>query len=82
MAIKADRSFFCKLAVIAHMRGLDLYEVYSHELGPILWSIATAQGTLYKAKKALLLDDLEKDIPNIQAAPPDAVWMLSLTYKH
>ncbi len=34
------------------------------------WALATPNGTLFKATKALLLDDLEKDIPAVVRAPP------------
>ena len=76
LQVKADRNFFRKLVVIAKMPDLDLSEVYSHELGPVPWSIATAHGTLYKATKALLLEDLENDIPPTRSAPPQAVWIM------
>ena len=74
--VKADRSFFCKLVIIAKARDLDLYDVYSHELGPIPWAIATPHGTLYKATKSLLLDILEKNVPAVQHAPLGSVWII------
>ena len=60
------------------MRDLDLYEVYSHELGPIPWAIATPHGTLYKTSKPLLLEELEKGIPSIQAAREGSVWIIDV----
>ena len=76
VVIKADRSFFCKLVVIAQMRELDLFEVYSHELGPIPWAIATQDGTLHKATKSSLLEDLEKDVPSVGRPPPQSAMII------
>ena len=53
------------------MRNLDLNEVYSHEMGPISWSIATAHGN-----KSLLLEDLEKGVPPMRSAPSNATWIV------
>ena len=75
LVVKADRSFFCKLVVIARTRNLDLYDVYSYELGPIPWSIATPHGTLYKTTKAQLLEELEKDVPTTRA-PDGSVFII------
>lgn len=69
VVIKADRMFFCKLVVIAKMRDVDLYDVYSHELGPIPWAIATQNGTIYKVTKSLLLEELEKNVPSTRRLP-------------
>ena len=54
------------MAFIATSRELDLFEVFSHELGPIPWALATVHGTLYKFPKSKILEDLEKDIHAIQ----------------
>ncbi len=62
--------------IIAKSRDLNLHDVYAHELGPVPWSIATPYGTLYKAKKALVLDILEKDVVPMQNAPPGAVLIV------
>ena len=75
--VKADRSFFCKLVAIARSRDLDLFDVYSHELGPIPWAIATPHGTLYQSDKAKLIEELEKDIPSVPP-PANASWIIDL----
>ena len=54
------------MVFIARSQEFDLFEAFSHELGPILWALATPHGTLYKSEKSKLLEDLEKDIPAIQ----------------
>ena len=78
LIVKADRNFFCKLVVIAKTRELDLYQVYSYELGPVPWSIATQYGTLYKTDKSKLLEDLEKNVPYVQQSPQGAVWIFDV----
>ena len=56
----------------AQARDLDLRLVLSHELGPIPWSIANADGSLVKTAKATLLSVLEKDVPPPEYVPADA----------
>jgi len=73
ITVKADRTFFCKLVAIAQTRELDLYDVYSYELGPISWAIATPHGTIYKTTKSGLFQELEKDLPYICQAPMGSV---------
>ncbi len=75
LTIRADRSFFCKLVFIAQSRNLDLFEVYSHELGPIPWAIATPLGTALKPDKAKLMEILEKDTPAL-SKPQGAAWII------
>ncbi len=76
LTIRADRSFFCKLVFIAQSRNLDLFEVYSHELGPIPWAIATPLGTALKPDKAKLMEILEKDTPVLQQPRQGAAWVI------
>ncbi len=57
-------------------RNLNLHHAYPHDLGSILWSIATPYGTLYKAEKAILLDILEQNAVPMKHAPPDAVLII------
>ena len=80
MIVKADRTFFCKLFVIARSRGLDLYDVYSYELGPVSWVIATPYGTLNKSTKSDHMEVLEKDIPFHDVlhppGPGGAIWII------
>ena len=77
MTIKADRSFFCKLVFIAQTRNLNLFKVYSHELGPIPWAITTPLGTRLKPNKAKMLEILEKDIPSVPQ-PQGAAWVIDV----
>ena len=61
--IKTDRNLMARMLVAAQTRDLDLRLVLSHELGPIPWSIANADGSLVKTAKATLLSLLEKRCP-------------------
>ena len=50
--------------------------MYSHELGPIPWAIATQHGTLYKATKSILLEELEKAVPSVVRPPPHSAIII------
>ena len=45
--IKADRRLFAQMIVIAESRDLQMREVLFHPLGPLPWSLATADGTIH-----------------------------------
>ncbi|CAB4016690.1 Hypothetical predicted protein [Paramuricea clavata] len=60
--MKADRDIFARLLVICGKREVSLRDVLTYCLGPIPWSLATADGCLAKTNKAKLLDAIE--IPN------------------
>jgi hypothetical protein len=75
MRIRGDRTFFCKLVFIAKTCDLDLYEVYSHELGPIPWALSTPLATPLKPDKSKLLEDLEKDVPAVLCRH-GATWII------
>ena len=69
VAIKADRAFFHKLVTIAKVRDLDLHDVYSYELGPIPWPLATAHGTLCKTDRLVLIKELGMAIIQVLKEP-------------
>ena len=54
MILKADKNLFGMMTVISQNRNLDMKEVLSHPLDPILWSLATSDGTLRKTNKGSL----------------------------
>ena len=60
IAIKADRSLFARLIVMAQNRSFNMRDVLSYSLGPLPWSIALADGSLVKTNKAKLLQFFEK----------------------
>ena len=62
LTLKADRDLFARLLVICGKRDVSLREVITYSLGPLPWSLATADGGYVKAVKSKLLDSVEKDV--------------------
>ena len=75
LTLKADRDIFARLLVICSKRNVSLKEVLTYSLGPIPWSLATADGGFVKSVKSKLLDTIEKDVENpmVDALPVDCV---------
>ena len=46
VVLKADRELFDRLIVTAQTREIDLHEVFAYPLGPVPWSLASADGSL------------------------------------
>ena len=65
VVVKADRDLFSRMIVVAQSCVLNLREVLSYELGPLLWSLATVDGCLVKTQKSKLLQLLEKTFPQV-----------------
>ena len=42
--LKADKNLFSIMTIVAQSQQLDMKEVFSHPLGPIPWSLSTADG--------------------------------------
>ena len=68
-AIVADRSLFGRLLVMAQSRSFDLKELFQHELGPVPWALANADGSLVKTPKSKLLLALEKKVDPLESVP-------------
>ena len=75
ITLKADRDVFARLLVICGKRDVKLKEVLTYSLGPIPWSLATADGSFVKSVKSKLLDAIEKEVDNpvLDALPLDCV---------
>ncbi len=67
VVIKADRGLFARMVVIAHHR---------QRLGPLPWSLATADGAPTKTAKSALLHILEGKAQPVEDVPASAVWIL------
>jgi hypothetical protein len=52
--LKADRSLFGRIIVMAENRNLQMAQILAHPLGPLPWSLATPDGQLRKTNKAAL----------------------------
>jgi len=57
--LKADRALFAHMIIIAENRELQMREVLCHPLGPLPWSLSTADASLRKTTKASLAKDLQ-----------------------
>ena len=64
LMLKADHDIFARMLVICGKRNVLLKEVLTYSLGPIPWSLATADGDFVKSVKSKLLDTIEKDVAN------------------
>ena len=76
VVVKVDRGLFARMVVIAHHRQMNMQEVLTHPLGPLPWSLATADGAPTNTAKSALLHILEgKDQP-VEDVTASAVWIL------
>ena len=76
VVLKADRSLFARMVVVAQTRLLNMPEVLCYELGPLPWSLATGDGSLTKTAKSKLLNLLEDGIEPAEDIPPNAAIMI------
>ena len=67
--IRADRNLFARLLVIGQSRQMDLRYLLTHELGPLLWSLALPYGSLVKTNKASLSMLLENGVECLPSLP-------------
>ena len=74
--MRADRTLFARLAVVAQSRSLDMRSVLHCELGPVPWSLATPDGGLVKTDKSCLLHLLESGTQPVEDVPPMAALIL------
>ena len=70
--LKADRDLFARLLVVAQTRDMDLQLVFKYSLGPLLWSLASADGSLCKTVKSKLLETLIEGVEPAEDVQPSA----------
>ena len=58
--LKADRSLFGRMIVIAQSMQLNMRAIFVHPLGPIPWALATPECVPRKISKAVLAHHLQK----------------------
>jgi hypothetical protein len=58
-AIKAERNLLGRLVFLAQENDINLEKLFEYPLGPIPWSLATADGSMIKTNKAQLMHHLE-----------------------
>jgi len=57
--VKAERNLLGQLLMLSQVNEISLKKLFQYQLGPIPWSIATADGAMVKTNKAQLLHHLE-----------------------
>ena len=60
--LKADRSLFGRIIVMAERRNLKMEDILSHPLSPLPWALSTPDGLLRKTNKASLASNLQKNV--------------------
>ena len=70
--IQADRSLFARFLILQEKRSISTRELSKYSLGPIAWSLATPEGSIYKSVQSKLLNVLEDKIPVLGLIPPKA----------
>ena len=60
--LKAYRSMFGGIILMAQGRNLKMDEILSHPLGPLSWSLSTPDGLLGKTNKASLATSLQNNV--------------------
>ena len=78
LVVKADRGLFARMVVIAHHRQMNMQEVLTYQLGPLPWSLATADGAPTKRAKFALLHILEEKAQPVEDDSASAVWILDV----
>ena len=67
--IKAERNLLGRLLMISQQHDISLEKLFRYPLGPIPWSLATADGSLVKTDKSKLLHHLE-GLLSVPDTPP------------
>ena len=76
VVLRADRSLFARMVVIAQTHRLNMPEVLCYELGPLPWSLAPADGCPAKTAKSKLVHLLEEGTEPAEDVTPDAAVMV------
>lgn len=69
IVLKADRSLFGRIIVMAQGRNLQIEDVLSHPLGTLPWALSTPDGLLRKTNKATLATTLQKNVTVAEQLP-------------
>ena len=67
--MKADRSLFGRIIVMAQGRNLKMEDILSHPLGPLPWALSTHDGLLRRTNKAALATTLQKNVAVAEQFP-------------
>ena len=73
---QADRDLFAHMVLVAESRHLRMKDVLSHPLGPLLWTLANADGSMRKTNKAVLVRELEKHVLPAEPIPEHSATII------
>lgn len=76
VVLKADRSLFGHMILVAESRKLNLKDVLSHPLGPLPWALANTDGTMKKTNKSVLARHLEKNVSPVEEIPKPSTCIM------
>lgn len=74
--LKADRSLFGRIIVMAQSRSLQMTDILSYPLGPMPWALATPDGLPRKTNKAILGKGLYKNVTPEEEIPSTSVSVI------
>lgn len=70
--LKADRSLFGRMIVMAQARDIELQEVLANPLGPLPWALSTPDGSFRTTKEAAISAALQKNARLAYSIPSNA----------
>lgn len=75
--MKADKNTFARVILISETRkDIKMRIVLGFPLGPLPWSLATADGFMRKTNKAVPVRELQRNIPQPQSIPENSATII------
>jgi len=75
--VRAERNLFGRLLLLCQSNDISLEKLFTYQLGPIPWSMATGDGSLVKTDKAQLMHCLEETVADCEnTAPVDRMYII------
>ena len=75
--LKADRSLFGRIVVMAPGRDIQMKDILSHTLGPLPWALSTPDGFLRKTNKAALATLIQKNVQLAERIPGNSAAVIA-----
>ena len=76
--LKADRSLFGRIIVMAQARSLVMEDNLCHPLGPLPWALSTPEGLLRKTNKASLATLLQRNLTTAEQLPENCASVVDV----
>jgi len=77
VVLKADRSTFSNMILVAESRHVNMKDVLAHPLDPVPWALTNADGMLRKTNKSVPATELEKNVTEQKRSQPHVVPSLT-----